>query len=207
MEECMKKLVLVASVMFCFNVYCSAAVIQDVACESYLWNGFICQSDTITGLGTLGQTWTTSSTVNNINKLRLLIGRELTVSSSTLGDLVITVYDSVGGNALGNTSIARENVGSLGIYEVPFSSPVALLPSTQYYFELSAIGGDASTDHYVTSHGLPGYSGGVMYFARGALYADVDQWFDTYYESTFVPEPATISILLVGLLGVINRRK
>ena len=208
--------VFVVGMMFAIGSNDSSAVMvienQDVSCETYAWNGNIAQSNIATGYATFGQTWTTGAAVDNLSKIKILTMREqgVNVTTSTLGDLTCTIYSSVGGTMLGSSAVARDSVptAAASFPEFLFSSPLVLSPSTQYYFELSATGGyigaGDDADRYTEFHGLDVDAGGQIYHDRIGDWANADTWFDTYY---VVPEPATMSLLLLGAVSLIGRKR
>lgn len=207
-----KKLIVLASVML-MGAYCYATEIQDVSCNTYAWNSWIGQSDSEVGTNTIGQTWTTGASVNNLSKITIpvMYSQGANVTVSTLGNLVCSVYSSVGGTLLGSASITHDSITTVAAWsDFVFSDIIPLASSTQYYFELSATGGydswDSDMDCYSEFHGPNAYSGGVMYSARSAPY-DIDTCFQTYYDPEYVPEPATISMLLMGALCFARNRK
>jgi hypothetical protein len=188
------KLLVFSLILFFYVHPLSAADVNDVVCETYSWNAYIAETNRLTGVNTFGQSWTTGTGVNNLSKIKILVRHDkgASVETSTLGDLSCVVYSSVGSNVvLGSATIARDSIPTNGAVPVSFvfSPPISLRPSTQYYFELSATGGNLAgndptssyADRYVEFHGTDVHSGGALKIDRAEPYSTADMWFDSYY--------------------------
>ena len=121
------------------------------------------------------------------------------VAEIDLGNDLIELFvngDSVGAIATANAGTAAGNIGSWG-----GGNNDALGSGTAY--SASDIGGDdgADLDSFRAFDGLIG----VVRFYSGTLLSD-DQVLGNY-QAMLVPEPASMSLLLIGAMGLLRRRR
>jgi len=159
---------------------------QQSADESYYLEGSI-------GLGQqpLGQSFTPS--FDSVGFVRIYASGG---SSATF--LMNIRSDSITGTIIGTSDPLTVGLGGASTFL--FSTPVSVTPGTTYYFQpiiQSSVGGYAA---FIRAYN---YSGG-MFIANGLEVPTKDFWFR---EGIVVPEPSSISLLLLGSGALFWMRK
>ena len=148
------------------------------------------------------------------------VGQSFTPSLSTVGFIRVKLYDmapangvgatlvmnlrsnAINGPILGTTTLVLGN-GFSGSTNFIFPNAVPVSPSLTYFFETTVQAGD---NWGITSlDNLPGdnYPNGFMY-AGPNTFTGGDLWFR---EGIVVPEPASISLVLIGVVSLVLRKR
>ena len=148
-------------------------------------------------LPTTGQSFT--PTLAGIDFIRLELN-----DASASGTLSSTWFlnlhsDSIHGPVLGTTATVVLPGGFTGAADFYFPSTIPLTPGTSYWFDLNSP--DGGNWHVIA--GVFNYPGGYGW-AQDTAYLFSDYWFR---EGLVVPEPSSVSLLLLGGAAFISLRR
>jgi len=129
----------------------------------------------------------------------------LYLSDSALNSMSVTFRldlrsDSITGPIIGSSDLVTLSDGFIGAVNFFFSTPPSVTPGTSYYFRPEVISGGPFSVYAYNSFG---YSRGAAYY-NGVAVPGYDLWFR---EGVVVPEPSSGAILLLGLCGLVARRR
>jgi hypothetical protein len=168
------------------------------------------QSSTNTGFGggltkfnsyqPMGQSFT--PTLSSVDFVQLQFA-DLNLNSLGAVAYVNLLENSITGTVLTTSSPVAMSDGFRGVTTFFFPSPAAVVAGLTYYFQPVLQSGDAMQEILIDYYNYPG---GTSFFFGAPSPDSTDLWFR---EGIVVPEPASLSLLLMGIgsLWLLRRTK
>ena len=137
--------------------------------------------------------------------------------AGALGDLKAEIRDATGATVLASGTLAAGSVATKVYNEVKLDQHVLLSVGTRYIVTASQVGGQSYTNRYdwglesfgVATPVICSFQGTQAYALRGddpATLTTVESSKDLPFQ-LYIPEPATMSLLAIGGLGVLLRKR
>ena len=141
-----------------------------------------------------GNEFITGVDVTNINKIKIRLKRQ----GASLGNIFVTIYLNADKSAIGTSTLYPASYvsdGGMSEYDFSFSTPLTLLASTEYIWQLyypAGIGGADQIDVYA-SNANPYAGGNYIQDNGGGSWVPLSAWdcyFITYYvvATNYTPE-------------------